>query len=494
MLMQSNPYARIASFSLLLLLLIFSFLTNLGFIPIRMWDEGRTATNALNMYLNGNWIVTYFDGKPDMWNTKPPLLIWLQVISMKIFGVSEWAVRFPSALASILTGLTLWFFSTRYFNKPWLGFLAGAVFASSYPFIYNHAGRTGDFDALLTLFTTIYCFSFYLYCKTTLNKWLIAFFSFIILASLTKGVAGLFFLPAIFIYALMQKKLLLILKNKWFYAGVILFLIIVIGYYLLRDHYNPGYINAVWNGELGSYPKALNKHSYPFNWYFSNLFTWRYLYWYLFLLPAFIFGFLARSQKIKNITVFNLVIVIFYLLVISISNTKLYWYDVPIYPFLALQIALLLHAFWFFLEKYLPSSLIIKLLVASILFALVFVYPFRLVYTHNKHFSVVSPWDIDVQERNQGLFIQQAIRNNKDLNGYVFCYDDCRSCHGQIDFYIIWLQSRNVDIHFQDNLDSLKPGKFIVVSQPAMKQELERSYNVKLVKEAFGCYVYTIRE
>ena len=156
--MQSNPYGRIASFSILLLLLIFSFLYNLGFIPIRIWDEGRTATNALNMYLNGNWIVTYFDGMPDMWNTKPPLLIWLQVISMNVFGVSEWAVRFPSAMASILTGLVLWIFSTRYFNKPWLGFLAGAVFASTYPFIYNHAGRTGDFDELLTLFTTIYCF------------------------------------------------------------------------------------------------------------------------------------------------------------------------------------------------------------------------------------------------------------------------------------------------------------------------------------------------
>lgn len=494
MLMQLKPYALIASIILLLLLLFFSFLTNLGFIPIRIWDEGRTATNALNMYLNGNWIVTYFDGKPDMWNTKPPLLIWFQVISMKIFGVSEWAVRFPSAMASILTGTTLWIFSARYLNRPWLGFLAGAVFASTYPLIYNHAGRTGDFDALLTLFTTIYCLSFYLYCKTSLNKWLIAFFSFLILASMTKGVAGLFFMPAIFIYALTQKKLLRILKNKWLYAGVVAFLIIVVGYYFLREHYNPGYINAVLNGELGSYPKALNKHDHPFLWYFSNIAGWRYPYWYLFLLPAFIFGLLTRSLIIKNLTIFNLVIVIFYLLVISTSNTKLYWYDVPIYPFLSLQIAFMLHAFWLYLEKYLASSsLFIKLLVASILFGIVFMYPFRMVYTHNKHFSVVSPWDVDVQERNQGLFIQQALRNNQDLNNYIFCYDGCKNCHGQIDFYIILLQSRNVNVRFQNKLDSLKPGHFIVVSQPAMKQKLESSYNVKLVKEAFGCFVYTIQ-
>ena len=492
--MQSKPYAHIASFTFLLLLLIFSFLTNLGFIPIRIWDEGRTATNALNMYLNGNWIVTYFDGKPDMWNTKPPLLIWLQVISMKIFGISEWSVRLPSAMASILTGLTLWFFCTRYYNRPWLGLLAGAVFASTYPFIYNHAGRTGDFDALLTFFTTLYCLSFYLFCKTSLNKWLIAFFTFLILAVLTKGVAGLLFAPAIFIYALTQKKLLLILKNKWFYAGMATFLFTAVGYYFLREHFNPGYINAVWNGELGSYPQALNKHNHPFHFYVSNITYWRNPFWNFFIIPVFIFGLLNRSGKIKDLTFFNLSMVIPYLLVISLSNTKLYWYDLPIYPFLSLQIALMLYGFWLFLENYLAStSIITKLLIASVLFALIFTYPFRLVNTHNKHISVVSRWDLDVQQRNQGLFMQQAIRNNQDLNDYIFCYDDCRSCHGQIDFYIIWLQSRNVNVRFQDNLDSLKPGSFIVVSQPAMKQKLENTYNVKLEKEAFGCYVYTIQ-
>lgn len=132
-------------------------------------------------------------------------------------------------------------------------------------------------------------------------------------------------------------------------------------------------------------------------------------------------------------------------------------------------------------------------MVASALFALVFIYPFRLVYSHNKHISVHPPWDIDVPQRNQGLFMQQAIRNNKDLNNYIFCYDDCSDCHGQIDFYIILLQSKKVNVKFQDNLDSLFPGSFIVVSQDHMKKELEKKYNAKLKDEAFGCSVYTIK-
>ena len=30
--------------------------------------------------------MTYYLDEPDMWNTKPPLLVWLQVIFMKLLG------------------------------------------------------------------------------------------------------------------------------------------------------------------------------------------------------------------------------------------------------------------------------------------------------------------------------------------------------------------------------------------------------------------------
>ncbi len=492
--MQLTQRTLPLSFLLLLVLLIFSFLTNLALVPLRIWDEGRVATNALNMYLNGDWIVTYAEGKPDLWNTKPPLLIWLQVISMRIFGFSEWAVRFPSAMAGILTGLTLWGFCTRYLKNTWLGFLAGCVLAGSYPYVFNHAGRTGDYDALLILFNTLYCLCFYLYCKTSNNKWLLSFFLFLTLAALTKGIASLFLAPALFIYTLTQQKLLLVLKNKWFYIGVASFLFIAVGYYFLRDHYNPGYIQAVLDGELATYPNTLNNHSHPFWWYVKNILDWRYPYWFLFVIPAFIVGFLSRLEKLGAITLFNFVMVGTYLLIVSVANTKLFWYDLPIYPFLSIQIGLLLYSCWNFLQEKLPlSARIQKPTAASLFFVMVFAYPMRLVYKHNAHISTAWPWDLDVADRKQGLFLQQAIRSKEDLNNYIFCYDACDRCHGQIDFYIISLQSKNVNVQFQNNLDSLKPGSRVVVSQPAMKQQLESSYNAQMIKEIYGCSVYTIK-
>ncbi|MBJ6109715.1 hypothetical protein JAO73_11875 [Hymenobacter sp. BT523] len=43
-----------------------------------MWDEARLAVNATEILQSGDWLITRYDGQPDLWNTKPPLFIWLQ--------------------------------------------------------------------------------------------------------------------------------------------------------------------------------------------------------------------------------------------------------------------------------------------------------------------------------------------------------------------------------------------------------------------------------
>ena len=78
--------------------------------PIALWDESRLAVNALEMRQRGFSLVTTYGFAPDLWNTKPPLLIWLQAGSIDLFGAREWAIRLPSLLAAVATaGLTLRF-------------------------------------------------------------------------------------------------------------------------------------------------------------------------------------------------------------------------------------------------------------------------------------------------------------------------------------------------------------------------------------------------
>src|SRR5210317_710109 len=88
----------------------------LSVFPIRLFDESRLAINAYEMLKNSDFIVTHYKGNPDMFNTRPPLMIWLQVLSMKFIGVNELSVRLPAAFATLFTCIVLLIFSLKYFK------------------------------------------------------------------------------------------------------------------------------------------------------------------------------------------------------------------------------------------------------------------------------------------------------------------------------------------------------------------------------------------
>jgi hypothetical protein len=77
------------------------FLPFLGNVHLFDWDEINFAESAREMIVSGNYskVQINFQG---FWE-KPPLFIWIQVISMKIFGINEFAARFPNAVFGILT-------------------------------------------------------------------------------------------------------------------------------------------------------------------------------------------------------------------------------------------------------------------------------------------------------------------------------------------------------------------------------------------------------
>jgi 4-amino-4-deoxy-L-arabinose transferase-like glycosyltransferase len=114
--MKIKPFSEVYFFALFILIISFPLFVNLGDHPIRLWDESRNAINALDMFSNGNYLVTHYEGNPEMWNTKPPLLIWLQVLFFTLIGPSELALRLPSAFAALGVCITLYLFSIKYLN------------------------------------------------------------------------------------------------------------------------------------------------------------------------------------------------------------------------------------------------------------------------------------------------------------------------------------------------------------------------------------------
>ncbi|CAN5220042.1 hypothetical protein BH09BAC1_BH09BAC1_13820 [soil metagenome] len=335
---------RAISYLLIGLVIALPLFLFLGQLPIRVYDESRLAFNALEMAESSNWLVTTCNHEPDLWNTKPPLMIWLQALGIKLLGLTEWALRLPSALAALATCFLLFFFSRRALGAPAIGIVAALILVGTKGYVTEHGTRTGDYDALLILFTTLACFSWFAWTEQGNKRNLWLFFIAITLGALTKGIAAMLLMPGLAIYTLYRKKLLLVLRTPAFYLGTLLFVVVVGGYYGLREYASAGYLQAIADNELGGrFLETLEEHKHGFWYYFEGM----YLLKFSFGLPMVILSlalvrFVQDAMHRRLIVYLSLVSLVF-LLVISSAQTKLNWYDMPVYPLLALQIAIFVY-------------------------------------------------------------------------------------------------------------------------------------------------------
>jgi 4-amino-4-deoxy-L-arabinose transferase-like glycosyltransferase len=84
---------------------------------LRKWDEARNAVGAINMMASGDYLVREYAHQMDTWETKPPMFLWWQIISIKALGLNMWAIRMPSALSALLLMLARYFsFMGRYWR------------------------------------------------------------------------------------------------------------------------------------------------------------------------------------------------------------------------------------------------------------------------------------------------------------------------------------------------------------------------------------------
>ena len=123
---------------IILLLGTLFYLPFLGSVHLFDWDEINFAEAAREMIVSGDYFHVQIDYLP-FWE-KPPLFIWMQVLAMKLFGINEFAARFPNAVCGITTLLFL--FSTgkklhgRSFGWIWVLAYLGSIL----PHLYFRSG------------------------------------------------------------------------------------------------------------------------------------------------------------------------------------------------------------------------------------------------------------------------------------------------------------------------------------------------------------------
>ncbi len=199
---------------------VFLYVPFLGQVHLFDWDEINFAEAAREMIVTKNWLSVQINYLP-FWE-KPPLFIWMQAISMKIFGVNEFAARLPNALCGIATLLVL-FRLGRSIKNSMFGVLWTMVYACSIlPFIYFKSGIIDPWFNLFIFIGIYYISKFTHYSdRKERNKCVFFSASFIGLAVLTKGpVALLIFGLATISYFLVEK-----FKVKFNFGHILIFIL-----------------------------------------------------------------------------------------------------------------------------------------------------------------------------------------------------------------------------------------------------------------------------
>jgi 4-amino-4-deoxy-L-arabinose transferase-like glycosyltransferase len=116
-------------------LLFFPFL---GHVHLFDWDEINFAECAREMIVSKEYLRAQIDFMP-FWE-KPPFFIWMQVLSMKLFGVGEFAARFPDALAGVVTLCVLFYAGKKIVNEKTATWWVLIYAATWLPHFYFHSG------------------------------------------------------------------------------------------------------------------------------------------------------------------------------------------------------------------------------------------------------------------------------------------------------------------------------------------------------------------
>jgi 4-amino-4-deoxy-L-arabinose transferase-like glycosyltransferase len=483
---SDNDWFKASTAILLGLLCFLTVFYRLDKAPLTIWDEGRTAVNAVEMLQGHSVFVPYYNGSPDNWSLKPALLIWLQTISMLVFGFSAWAVRLPSALSAAAICLAYFFFFKK-LNLRWtIPLLAAAVLLTSQGFIREHTARFGDYDALLsfTLFSFFCCW--FLYLQKQQRKFIYWSVFFFVLAILSKGSAALPILPGILIFTIVSGGFKTIRNDRKAFLLSVLAGILVIGFiYGIRDHYSPGYLSQALQGELISAPFSnVQGHEGPFGYYIDYLWTEGFSRYMIFFLLAVACNliFFSRNTLIYRLTLYTLCGTLSYLLIISFMQTKLPWYDAPLYPMLALITGLALaNTFEYLFGNKKP---LFRYLLFIVIFGLLFIAPARQIMANNSKMESNS-WVM----QDYGPFMEKIKRDKPDLKHYTIAHFDIET---QLLFYQEALNRQGYTIETTKNIDSLKTGEQVCTCEGYIADSIETRYRVIALDTFKQCRLYRI--
>lgn len=450
------------------------FTWHVGTPVLHIWDEARLAVNAAEMLGSGDWLVTRYHGQPDLWNTKPPLLIWLQAASLQLLGYNTWAIRLPSVLAALATAWVIYRLGRYALGSRFVGIFAALILATSPGFNGTHVARFGDYDALLCLGLTATALNWYQYARQRRagQLWLGSFW--FAMALLTKSAAALLLLPAVALYAGIWPASRWVFGQGRTYAAVAVATLPLAAFYGLREAAAPGYLAATWfNDWYGRLSQHIVTVDYPWWMYVQRLAFPGLLSWSPFLLVGIWAGTRGRELAApkRDFARFATVYIVVLTGLISVARTRLPWYSAPIYPVAALLCAIGLEhltqqclVVWHW-----PKQVIMSLLV------LAFLLPGGLLLHHE-----LRRWDAEKTDPMlyYGYQIPRILSSQPRLRAFTILRN--KRDNAVLDFYVAALRERAVRPTVRTAVDSLlpvlRPQEQVLICAEPLQRRVHRRY------------------
>jgi 4-amino-4-deoxy-L-arabinose transferase-like glycosyltransferase len=197
------------------------FVPFLGSVHLFDWDEINFAECAREMLVTHD----YFSVKINyqaFWE-KPPLFIWMQALSMSVFGINEFAARFPNAICGIITLLVLFNIGKKLQHEKF-GLIWVLAYAGS--FLPHFYFKSGIIDPWFNLFIFLGIYYFILFSKNDNkdNRQLILSALFIGLGIMTKGPVALLIFGLCFAcyWTLKRFQKIISIKQLFIYATALI--------------------------------------------------------------------------------------------------------------------------------------------------------------------------------------------------------------------------------------------------------------------------------
>ena len=240
------------SISILFCVILAIRILTLTIIPLTDDTEARYGIVVRDMANSGDWITprVWIDGKQIPYLSKPPLHFWAAALSTHLFGMNEFALRFPSFLGAVCLVTLMIIVLRRYVDKD-LAHPAALILSSCILFFILAGAVVVDMSLAFSVMGAILSYQAFLTERPKVRKglWSLCVFIFLGLGFLTKGpIAVVMFGIPVFLWTLVHKRWATLKDHGWC-TGILVFLVLTLPWFWLAENRNPGFLRYFFLNE-----------------------------------------------------------------------------------------------------------------------------------------------------------------------------------------------------------------------------------------------------